>query len=135
MWVITRSRSLTFARAAPISSTVDMLRTRCWTAITRLQGRTLYSFGAGHPFDVVRVGPDSVVVRAHSTGTERAIPRHVIESFYVELVEKGELLRSEMDRACLGRASSVICAILATLPGVRHATRPVPACSTVTPSC
>ncbi len=50
-----------------------------WTRVGSLVGRTLLTPGRGQPFDVEEVDAHAVVVRVHSTGYKRRIPRSHIE--------------------------------------------------------
>lgn len=97
----------------------------CWEEIHKLKARTLTTLDQGKPFDVVDVTERVVIVRPHAHGNERRVGRKRIEGAYNELMTKREITRGTIRAKYSDFNPAYIAAILATLPGVTHATRPI----------
>lgn len=90
-----------------------------------MAGRTLQTLDRGRHFDVVEVGDTSVIVRPHVSDIERGIRRVDIEGAFAELLECGQLSRSDIRRRYSNFNPAYVAAILAALPGVTHTLRPI----------
>jgi hypothetical protein len=96
-----------------------------WNYIRSLSGASLRTLDKGRSFDVTHVGDTSVTVRPHATGTERSIERDAVERAFEELAVRGELTRAEIQERYSSFNPAYVAAMLAEVPGVRVALRPI----------
>lgn len=84
-----------------------------WRRVTGLEGRTLHTTARQEPFDVASVRPDGVLVRIHSSGKERLIPRTEIEAGAAYADRGGDLIPSALRQAGASEANpAYVAAIL-----------------------
>ena len=96
-----------------------------WDEIKRLQGQTLKTLDQKKPFDIVDVSGHAVIVCPQETHTERPITRNEIESSNRHLLPIGQITRTEIREKFSEYNPAYVAAILAELPNVSHAIRPI----------
>lgn len=89
-----------------------------------LNGKELRTLGEAKPFDIIDVEPKKIIVRPHSTMNERSVLRQELEGAYNELVAVGSITRVKIESHHSPRNPAYVAAILATLPDVRHRSKP-----------
>lgn len=96
-----------------------------WAEITKLAGRTLSTLDRDKPFDILEISDQALIIRPHETDKERKIRRIEIEDAYRRLAAIGELTRSEIRDEFSNFNPAYVAAILAELPNVNHANKPI----------
>ena len=96
-----------------------------WDELGKLEGKTLSTLDQRKPFDVLEVSAQGMIIRPHETDTERKIRRHEIEDAYRRLTAIGELTRSEIREEFSKFNPAYVAAILAELPNVKYARKPI----------
>src|SRR5688572_5072940 len=96
-----------------------------WDEFEKLEGKTLVTLDRRKPFDVWKVAAQEINIRPHETDTESRIQRHEIEDAYRRLTAIGELTRSEIRDQFSNFNPAYVAAILAELPNVRYAKKPI----------
>ncbi len=97
----------------------------CWNEIRKLKGKTLKTLDHGNPFYIIDVRERRVVVSPHASGKPRPIPREHVEHAFRELVNRGEISRSDIETNYSPRNPAYVAAILASLPGITHVTKAI----------
>jgi hypothetical protein len=96
-----------------------------WEELEKLEGKTLSTLDQHKPFDVLDVSDREMMIRPHETNTARKIRRHEIENAYRRLAAVGELTRSEIREEFSNFNPAYVAAILAELPNVKYARKPI----------
>lgn len=96
-----------------------------WDEFGKLEGKTLFTLDQHKPFDVLEISDQRMLIRPHETDTERKIRRHEIEDAYRQLTAVGELTRSEIKEEFSKFNPAYVAAILAELPNVKYARKPI----------
>ena len=96
-----------------------------WPDVKQLEGKTLHTLDQNKAFDVVAVTEQTVLVQPYASGKERRIKRDEIEPAYQELVARGMIERTDIRDRYSNYNPAYVAAILAALPGIRHANKPI----------
>ncbi len=96
-----------------------------WPHISSLDGRELKTLERGHPFDVVDVCGDRVVLSPAVSGKQRIIPRDTLEEAFQALVQRRELAGVDIATEFTSFNAVYVAALLAALPDVAACTHPV----------
>jgi len=99
--------------------------TSFWTRVRQLEGKTLSTLDQKKPFTITAVTAEKVTMTPQSTDTERAISRDEIEGAWLELLQRGEITRQEVQDDHSGWNLAYVAAILAEIPGVSYKIRPI----------
>jgi len=102
-----------------------MVDTNFWTRVRQLEGKTLSTLDQKKPFTITAVTAEKVTMTPQSTDTERAISRDEIEGAWLELLQRGEITRQEVQDDHSGWNLAYVAAILAEIPGVSYKIRPI----------
>ena len=96
-----------------------------WSHIRSLDGRELKTLARGHPFDVVDVYRDRVVLSPAVSGKQRIVPRDTLEGAFHALVQRRELAMVEIATEFSNFNGVYVAALLAALPDVAACAHPV----------
>src|SRR5437868_12655489 len=96
-----------------------------WSEIEKLDGLTLKTLDQKKAFDIVGVTDHVVTICPHETQTERPIARDEIEKAYQYLYVVEQITRTEIREKFSEYNPAYVAAILAELPDVSHAIRPI----------
>lgn len=99
--------------------------TSLWSLVRPLAGRTLSTLDQKKPFTITAVTVDKVIMTPHTTDIERAISRDEIDGAWLELLQRGEITRQEIQDNHSGWNPAYVAAILAEMPGVTYKIRPI----------
>jgi len=96
-----------------------------WPHISSLGGRELKTLERGHPFNIVDVRRDRVVLSPMVSGKRRVIQRDTLEEALSALIKRRELAGVEIAAEFSTFNAVYIAALLAALPDVAACTHPV----------
>lgn len=92
--------------------------------MAKLVGQPFKTLDRGNPFELVAADATRVIVRPQATGKDRPIPTAAIQAALAELTRVGELSLADIRRHAEVN-SAYVAALLAALPGVSAARRPI----------
>lgn len=95
------------------------------TELQKLNGQTLHTLSQRRPFDVLNVDAYEVEILVRSSGKKRPVSMEEIEPAWRTLRHRGELTRAEIEEHWSPRNPAYVAAILATLPNVIYASKPI----------
>jgi hypothetical protein len=96
-----------------------------WNEIRNLKGRTLHTLDRHQAFEILTVSGSRLVVFPHSTRKDRPIMRTGVENAWQRLYVTGSLSPVDIDHDYSSNNSAYVAAILAEIPGVQQATKPI----------
>ena len=102
-----------------------LTQSQLWPSICILDGRELKTLVRGHPFEVVNVQGDRVVLSPVVNGKSRTIPRQTLEEAFSALLERRELAGQQIAWEFSSFNAAYIAALLAALPDVAVCTHPI----------
>jgi len=102
-----------------------LTRDQFWPHISSLGGRELKTLERGHPFNVVDVRRDRVVLSPLVSGKPRVIQRDTLEEAFSALVQRRELAGVDITMEFSSFNGVYVAALLAALPDVAACTHPV----------